>query len=270
MHATRSAAQSEGRRTSRPSTLFVLISILTLVSAVPVSAQRADFLFGRPVATVSLMTGWAMPGEGSDLFAQARDEVTIRRGDFASAPFLFELGVHAGERLDLAAGFEYAGRSVRAEWRDWVTADDLPIYQTTAFRRWRLTGGLKAYLFPRGRSISEYVWIPRGWTPYVAAGVGVTWYDFTQRGDFVVYEPGANEGDIYGAEVTSRGHGFTPYAATGLDVTLSRYFILRMEVRQHWGDGGVDPTAFTDFNDIDLSGLTGTIGIAFRTGGRGL
>ena len=270
MNATRSAAQPDGRRIFWPSTVLALVPVLTLLLAAPSSAQRADFLFGRPVATVSLMSGWAMPGESSDLFAQARDEVTIGRGDFASAPFLVELGVHAGDRFDIGVGFEYAGRSVRAEWREWVTADDLPIYQTTVFQRWRLTGGLKAYLFPRGRSISEYVWIPRGWTPYVAAGLGITWYDFTQRGDFVVYEPGANEGDIYGAEVTSRGHGFTPYAATGLDVTLSRYFILRMEVRQHWGTGGVDPAAFAGFDDIDLSGLTGTIGFAFRTGGSGL
>jgi hypothetical protein len=235
--------------------VLALAPILLLVLSAPLSAQRADFLFGRPAATVSVMTGWAMPGEGSDLFAQTRENLMVDRGDFASVPFLAELGVHAGDRFDVAVGFEYAGRSVRGEWQDWVTMDDLPIYLTTAFKRWRLTGGLKAYLFPRGRSISDFVWIPRGWTPYVAAGAGVTWYEFAQRGDF---------------DVTSRGHGFTPYAATGLDATLSRYFILRMEARHYWGDGGVDPTAFSGFNDIDLSGFSATIGIAFRTGGSGL
>lgn len=240
--------------------------LLGLAVAAPLSGQRADFLFGRPVATVAIGSGWSMPGEGSDLFAETRQKVTIDRGAFASAPIQLDAGLHLGERFDLAVGFEYADRSVQAEWRDWVTLDDLPILQTTEFRRQRLGAGLRAYLFPRGRSISEYAWIPRRWNLYLAGGAGVTWYDFLQHGDFVFEETA----DIYRARIGSRGYGFTPWAAAGLDITLTPYLVLRTEVRQWWGTGALDASAFGGYNDIDLSGLTASMGFAFRTGGRGL
>lgn len=240
-----------------------------LLLAAPLSAQRADFLFGRPAATVAISSGWSMPGEGSDLFTETRQNVTIGQGDFASVPLQLDVGLHLSERFDLALGFEYAGRAVQGEWRDWVTLDDLPILQTTEFRRQRLAVGLRAYLFRQGRSVSRYAWIPRRWNPYVAGGAGVTWYDFIQDGDFVA-QTGVDQGDIYRARVTSRGHGFTPWAAAGLDISVTPFFVLRTEVRQWWGTGGVDPSAFADYNDIDLSGLGVTVGFAFRTGGRGL
>jgi hypothetical protein len=248
---------------------LALFTVLGLAVAAPLSAQRADFLFGRPVATVSISTGWSMPGEGSDLFAETRQNVTIGRGDFSSVPLQLDAGLHVGRRFDLNLGFEYTDRAVQGEWRDWVALDDLPILQTTEFRRQRLAAGMRAYLFPRGRSISQYAWIPRRWNPYVAGGAGVTWYNFTQHGDFVT-PTGIDQADIFRARVTSRGHGFTPWAAAGLDISLTPYFVLRTEVRQWWGTGTVDPAAFGDYNDIDLSGLSATIGFAFRTGGRGI
>lgn len=254
------------RGTRPPSGAAAILPLLFLLSAVPVSAQRADFLFGRPAATVSFVSGWAMPGESSDLFVETREDMMVARGDFATAPFMVEAGIHIGDRLDIAAGFEYAGRSVRAEWRDYVWQDDRPIFQTTDFRRYRLMAGLRAYLFPRGRSISDYVWIPRTVSPYVAAGAGVTWYEFTRRGDFV-YEPTL---DIFEDRVVGRGYGLTPYAAAGLDLSLSPHFLIRAEVRQLWGSGGVDPTVWEGYNDIDLSGLRATLGFAFRTSGRGV
>lgn len=246
--------------------MLSLLSLLFLLLAAPVSAQRADFLFGRPAATVAFVSGWAMPGESSDLFAETREDMLMGRGDFATAPFMVEVGVRVRDRVDIAAGFEYAGRSVQTEWRDYVWQDDSPILQTAAFRRWRLMAGLKAYILPRGRSISEYAWVPRAWAPYVAAGAGVTWYEFTRRGDFV-YEPTL---DIFEDRLESRGHGVTPYAAAGMDISLSSHFLFRAEVRQLWGSGGVDPAVYEGYNDIDLSGLRATFGFAVRMGERGV
>jgi hypothetical protein len=238
--------------------------------ASPAVSQTPDFLFGKPTATLSVMTGWSMPGEGSDVFTATRSDVTVRRGDFASVPVRVGLAIHLSERLDWTMGFEYAGRSVEAEWREWVWMDDSPIYQTAEFKRSRLETGFRAYLFPRGRLISEFAWIPGDWSPYLGAGGAVTWYDFTRRGDFVVSEPGANEGEIFGDRVTSTGHGLTPWAAAGVDVTLSPHLLLRLESRQYWGTGDVDRRAYEGYNDIDLSGTSLTIGFAVRVGGRGI
>ena len=244
--------------------LAALLSLTPLFAPPALSAQRADFLFSRPHATLGFTTGVAQPGEGSDLFAEAREHLTVKRGAFASPFIMADLGIRLTERLDLAFGLEHAGSAVHSEMRDWVTQDDQPITQTTEFKRSRLTAGLRAYLLRRGRSISDYAWVPNRFSPYLAGGLGVTWYEFVQYGDFVDYETW----DIFGATIASDGAGWTPYAAAGLDVTLHPYILLRSEVRHYWGTGSIDRTAFDGFNDIDLSGLRGAVGLVFRMGGR--
>lgn len=237
-----------------------VLLLLLLVSAVPLTAQRADFLFGRPNMTVTAMGGWDFPGEGSDLFADARRFLTVSRGDFSSPLFMVEAGIRATERIDVTLGLEFASSTVRSEDADYVYQDDRPILQTTEFRRRRLSGGVKAYLFPRGRSISEFVWVPGTWSPYVGGGVGVTWYEFAQRGDFVDYITL----DIFESRLRSRGSGFSPHVMAGLDVTLSRYFFLRAEYRYLWGSAEVDQSVYQGYGDIDLSGSRATLGLGFR------
>ena len=248
-------------RVARFSTLLL---VLTLVPAAPVLAQDADFVFGRPTATLSFMTGLARPGEGGDLFDFVRDELTLGRGDFTSALIGGEVGVAVLDPVDVTVGLEYSGRTVPSEMRDWVTQDDQPITQSTKFTRFRVSVGAKAYLLPRGRSISRYAWIPAPWSPFLGAGLGMTWYEFTQEGDFVDSETA----NIFEDRFTSRGHGITPWVSAGADITLSPYFYLRAEARHLWGTGSIDRSTFQGFEPLDLSGFRAMIGVGVRTMGR--
>ena len=243
-----------------PRSLPALALLLAAWLATPAAGQRADFLFGSPHATLSGSTGWSIPSESSDLFRFSREHLTVGRGDFASPFLLAELGIHATSRIDVTAGIELAGRTVDSEMRDWVTQDDQPIRQATEYSTRRGLGGLKVYLLPRGREISQFAWVPSAWTPYVGGGIGMTWYTFEQEGDFVDFETL----DIFEDRLTADGSGFTQYAVAGVDVTLSSYFLLRMEYRHVWGSAEVDSAAFDDFGDIDLSGSRATLGIGFR------
>ena len=234
---------------------------LLLLLAVPVSAQSPDFLFKRPAVTVSLQGGWAMPGEGSDLFDFARDQLTIEEGDFAAPVVLAEVGFRLTERFDAAVGLEYAGNSVDSEMRDWVTQDDQPIPQTTEFNRTRLMASLKGYLLPRGRQVSRFAWIPNRWSPYVGVGGGFSWYEFEQRGDFVDYQTL----DIFEGQFRAEGRGFTGQALAGLDVTITPHFLVRGEYRYIWGAGDMESADFVDFDDsVDLSGSQVMLGFAVR------
>lgn len=248
-------------RVARVSTLLLL---LTLVPVAPAIAQDADFVFGRPAATLSFMTGLARPGEGSDLFEFVRDTLTLGRGDFASALISGEAGVTVLDPVDVTVGLEYSGRTAPSEMRNWVTQDDQPITQTTKFTRFRVLVGAKAYLLSRGRSISRYAWIPAPWSPYLGAGLGMTWYEFTQEGDFVDSETA----DIFEDRFTTKGHGITPWVAAGADITLSPYFYLRAEARHLWGTGTIDRSTFQGFAPLDLSGFRAMIGVGVRTTGR--
>lgn len=257
------------RATAAPSTRWrpLLGSLLLLLlPAAPLAAQSADFLFGRPGGTIAFMAGFVRPDESADLFEFTRDQLTVGRGDFTSALVGAEVGFRTSDHVDLTLGLEYAGRSVSSEMRDWVTQDDQPILQTTEYTRWRATAGAKAYLLSRGRRVSEYAWVPASWSPYLGAGVGFTWYDFTQHGDFVDFQTL----DIFADRLSTADRGFTPWVAAGLDLSLSTHFILRLDARHYWGSADVDDAVFDGFNDIDLSGYQATIGLAFRTGGGSL
>ena len=237
-----------------------LAACLLLLPAVPVGAQTADFLFHRPPATLSVVGGWAMAGEGSQLFAEVRDQLTVSRGDFSAPALMVEVGVRITERLDLALGLEGASTSVRSEMRDWETIDGLAIPQETRFDRTRLMASVKGYLFRRGRRISEYAWVPARWSPYLGGGVGLTWYEFRQAGDFV--DPDTQQ--IFEARLRSTGYGPGAHALAGVELSLSARFILRGEYRHIWAAAPLDPTVYQEFDDLDLSGGRATLGFAVR------
>ena len=246
---------------TRLAALSLLAASFLLAGAPELFAQRPDFLFNRPTFTLAASAGWVMPGEGGDLFDFTREQLTVDRGDFASPALMAELGVRITERLDLAVGLEYASRTVDSEMRDWVTQNDQPIRQSTDFSRTRVLGSLKGYLFPRGRRISQFAWVPNRWSPYLGGGVGHTWYEFTQEGDFVDY---LTE-DIFADQFRATGKGTTLHGLAGVELSLTPHLLLRGEYRYIWGDGGFSDSDFEGFgNEIDLSGSSFLLGLGVR------
>lgn len=236
----------------------VLAGLVLLIPA-PVQAQ-SDFLLKRPALTLSVFGGWAMPGEESDLFEFTRQELTVDEGDFSSPVGMVEAALRVTERLDVALGLEHASRSVASEMREWVTMDDLPIPRTTEFSRTRFLASGKVYLLPRGRSISQYAWVPYRWSPYIGGGAGISHYEFSQAGDFVHFETA----DIFEDRLRSDGSALTAHALAGAQLSLTPRFLLRGEYRYIWGSAEVDDSDFLGFNPIDLSGSRVMLGAAVR------
>lgn len=222
-------------------------------------AQSADFLFRRPTVSAALRLGWAVPRAGSDLFDLVTDSLTLDRSDFATATIQAELGVRVGERLDLTLGVGHAESSSRSEFVNWVEEGDLPIEQTTTFRRTPIEVGVKGYLRERGRAISRFAWVPYRWAPYVGGGAGVMVYAFEQSGDFVDYETA----EIFTRDFVSEGAAPTAHVAAGLDVSLSPHLLLTGEGRYQWASAELSDD-FDAFDPIDLSGFQLTAGVAFR------
>lgn len=240
----------------------VLVGALAgLALSMPAAVHaQSDFLLKRPALTLSVFGGWAMPGEESDLFDFTRQELTISEGDFSSPVGMVEAALRLTERLDVAVGIEHASRSVSSEMREWVTVDDLPIPRTTEFSRTRVLASAKGYLFPRGRSISQYAWVPYRWSPYIGGGGGISRYEFSQAGDFVHFETA----DIFEDRLRSEGSALTAHALAGAQLSLTPRFLLRAEYRYIWGSAEVDESDFFGFNPIDLSGSRVMLGAAVR------
>jgi opacity protein-like surface antigen len=242
--------------------LLCLTGVGAALAAVqPVQAQSSGdgFLFREPVASLTLRGGFGHAGAASDLFSFTREQLTLGRGDFSGPALGADVAIRVAPRLDLAVGVGYSGARATSEFRDWVDDDDLPIEQVTTFERVPVTANVKAYLTPRGRSIGTLAWLPARAAPYVGAGGGAMWYRFQQQGDFVDFETL----EIFSDELVTSGWAPTAQALAGLDFSLTPRIALTGEARYAWARA--EPgDAFQNFDPIDLSGVSATLGVTFR------
>lgn len=262
--AAHRCASSDGRATTwRIGTAVVasaaLLSILAVPAEAPAQGSGDGFLFKRPVATLTLRGGFGRANARSEIFSFASRQLTIGRGDFSGFAAGAELGLVLTSRLGIDLGVGYAGSSTPSEYRDFVDQDDLPIEQTTSFRRVPVTASLRAYLTPRGRSVGHFAWIPAKLAPYVGGGGGMMWYSFRQTGAFIDDESRAVFNDTF----TSAGWTPEAHAMAGIDLSLSPRFMLTGEGRYTWAKADMSDD-FVGFNRIDLSGFAITAGIAVR------
>ena len=160
-------------------------TICLLSAAVPLLPSQIwaqgsgrGFLFKQPTLQVGIHGGYTRARAGGSVLDFARNELTLKKRDFDASAWGLELAVRASERLDIAFDVRVARSEVGSEMRDWVDQDNLPIEQTTTFVRVPVTVSTKYYLRDRGRALSEFVWIPEKWAPFVGAGGGLAWYRF--------------------------------------------------------------------------------------------
>lgn len=217
------------------------------------------FLFGAPHGSISLRGGFAQPSAGSDIFSFVHQHLTVGRGDFAGTSLSGDLTVLGSERLALQFGFGYSARSAPSEYRDWVDNKELPIEQSTYLRRMPLTIGLRYYLTAPGRTLGRLAWVPTRVVPYVAAGTGITWYEFRQAGDFVDYKTL----DVFNTTLKSSGWAPNVFGALGANYALTARTGLVAEARYDMASGRMS-SDFAGFNRIDLSGVSATLGLTFH------
>lgn len=222
-------------------------------------AQTADFLFERPAISIGFHGGIISPRADSDIFSEARRELTIGGDAFRSSIWGVDVEIGAAERVSVEIALGFATASVDSEYRHWVGDDDLPIPQTTTFRRRPLTATLKGYPMERGQSVGNLAWIPARFAPYVGIGGGWVWYTFEQSGEF--FDPETLI--IYGDVLTSNGSGPVGHVEAGLDFTLHPRMVLTGAGRYSWSAAKTGQD-FEGWDDIDLSGASATIGLAIR------
>lgn len=239
-----------------------VIAAIALVSVAPVAAQSSGegFLFKTPRGSFSLHGGYALARAGSDIFSEATSQLTLDKRDFSSFSVGGDISYAMTPRLDLVFGGDFSSAKQDSEFRDWVDNNDQPIEQSTDFKRLPLTVSLKYYLGDRGRSVSQFAWIPSRYSPYVGLGGGALWYRFRQQGDFVDFQ----DLDVFYAELQSSGWTPTGHAMAGVDYTLGPWLALTAEGRYSLGKARLDREEYEGFEKIDLSGFAGTVGFRVR------
>lgn len=254
-------------RSSRRALLVGAAAILSaLLVTVPAEAQSGrGFLFGEPSILLGVRGGYGIASAGSDIFDFSREHLTLSKSDFNSLTGQAEVGFRLHPRVYLMGTVGYSGTTADSESRLFEGSDDLPILQTTEFRRVPLTAGLRFYPLETGRRVGSFVWVPATFTPYVGAAAGGMWHRFIQEGEFVDTSEPLDDGSfpIFRDRFESSGWTTAFEGFAGVEYTLSPRLALTAEGRYTWADAELS-SRFEDFEPIDLSGFALTIGISFR------
>ena len=136
--------------------LLAASTALLAATAAPLAAQSSGngYLFGTPDARLSLHAGYAHANAKSDLFDFVIENLTVERSAFSGPSIGVDLALTLAPRADLTFSLDYAAAITDSEDRRYAEgADDLPIQQTTSFRRVPVTANAIFYLTPRGRSV---------------------------------------------------------------------------------------------------------------------
>jgi opacity protein-like surface antigen len=254
--------QEEAMLMAKPSKRSIaLAAALTLGATFPARAQHAGdgFLFHAPQARISIRGGYDHANAHSDVFDDAVNLLTLKRSDFSGLTVGADVAFALTSRVDLSLDVGYSGTNKASEDRQFIDNNNLPVQQTTSFKRVPLTANLRYYLTPPGRTVGRLAWIPSKVVPWVGAGAGMMWYRFQQEGDFVDYQTL----NIFPSTVSSSDWTPTVQGMAGLDISLTPLMALRLDSRYVWARAPLGQD-FVGYNRIDLSGVQATLGLTFR------
>jgi hypothetical protein len=237
------------------------LSLLLAGFAVPAQGQGSGngYLFGRPDVRFSLHAGYAHANAKSELFDFVIENLTVERGAFSGPSLGGDFAVRLAPRLDLSFGVDYSAAVKNSDDRRYEDNNNLPIEQTTSFRRVPLMANAMLYLASRGRSVGTLAWIPARVVPWVGAGAGTMWYRFQQEGDFVDYQTL----NVFSTRLQSSGWAPAVQGLGGVDVTISPRLGFTADARYLWAKADLS-SDFRGFDRIDLSGITGSFGLTIR------
>jgi hypothetical protein len=235
-----------------------LIFLLACAAAARAQGSR-DFLFGEPRASIGVRGSWVFAREGSDIFSFVKQQLTIDDGDFNAPAIAADVGIAIARRVEIVGGVEFSRTAMRSEYRNFVDNDRRPIEQDTQLRGLDLSASLRIALAPRGRGVSRLAWVPSRATPYVGAGGGMLWYQFTQQGDFIdALAP--SPPPVFFDRFESKGHTPSAHVFGGVDVRLFRGLMGTVEGRYLWANAPLG-RSYENFDPIDLAGFRMSAGI---------
>ena len=220
---------------------------------------RLDFRFSAPRFSIGVRGGGAFNRSEGEIYDFLTDELTLERSDFFGPAFAADFSWRLTSWMDAVIGFEVSGSSTDSEFRDYVDEFGIPITQNTRLTQVPLTVSLKFYPIGRGRQVGQYAWVPSAVAPYVGGGIGATWYELRQKGEFVDFVDMA----IFEDRFTSDGWAFAGHVFLGIDIKLIKSLGLVIEGRYYWANADLRGD-FVGFDPIDLDGARVMAGVNWK------
>jgi opacity protein-like surface antigen len=236
------------------------------------SEPRRDFRFAAPRVSLGLRGGWAFNRAEGEIYDFLTDQLTLEKSDFNAPAGTIDFSLRLTSWLDAVFGVEYSGRETSSEDRYFEDEFGNPIEQDTRLTQVPITFSLKLYPIGRGRQVGQYAWVRKAVVPYLGGGIGPTWYELKQKGDFVHETDPDDPNDdfcqgapacIFEDAFSSEDWTFAQHAFLGVDIKLTRNLGLILEGRYYWADADVGGD-YIGFDPIDLDGARVMIGINWK------
>jgi opacity protein-like surface antigen len=244
--------------------------MIFLLGSAPLHAADPDdhpsgFSFHAPRIFFGAHAGMNFPQAKGDIFGVAIRDLTLEKSDFHAPDFGGDFGVYLNSHFAAVGSFDYARSNTTSEYRHFIEDNGNPIKQTTRFSQWSLLGSLRYYPWKTGEVIGNRSWIPTRVLPYVAAGLGIVRYNFSQQGDFVDFSTFVINSD----SLLTKKSALMTHLSAGIDFAVTPRIVLNLETRYSWANGSISNglDRFTPdyaFDSIDLNGLKALGGIYFR------
>jgi opacity protein-like surface antigen len=247
------------------------LAAATLLSAGPTAAAEPPGQAGA----FNMRFGGFFPGGGGDFWSNNENKFTLDHSDFnglmggvgytASITNYFE--------VDVDADF-YASSNTSAN-RSISDSFGFPILHDTRLAMFPLTVGFR--VLPAGRYTrrgSEGKHFVRRPVPYLGAGIGGSYWQYEEEGDFVYDDPTVPEGQsIFYDRMKNSGFAFEKHVMVGMEFPVSPEWNITFEVRESWAEatpGSAFPSQVSNpilsipGGTLDLGGTIVTVGGSLR------
>jgi hypothetical protein len=237
--------------------------ILALVALPSIAAAQSGkgYLFKRPSGSFVMRLGYEAANTSSQPFTVAREQTTLGPRSFDGFKLGLDLNATMTDHLDFVTTFDASTRTNTAEYREWEEGGQPIVHQSTLDRA-ALGVGIRFNPLGRGKQISSLAFIPAKMVPYVGGTVGMMWYDFTQKGDFVEVVDDTT-GNIFTDELRSSHYNVMAQAFTGIERRVNARWSLVGEARYTQSSAKLVKD-YAGLGDIQLSGLAFTLGATVR------
>jgi opacity protein-like surface antigen len=199
---------------------------------------------------LELRIGGFFPRGHSDLFSDVDELYGARKQDFQGVSGGVEYSFNATDHVEFGVHLDGYGRRVETTYRDFEREDGSPIFQDLTLTVVPL--GVSVRLLPAGRRARV--------SPYLTAGADVIFYKYEEQGDFIDFF--TDDLEIASDAFVSEGAAPGFHVAAGLRVPVSHDFDVTGEVRYQQARTRMNDD-FSE-NRIDLSGVSGTVGVRIR------
>jgi hypothetical protein len=213
-----------------------VVAILILVgSAGPASAQQG----------VTFNLGGVLPRSEdarvqNDVLNTNLNYLVFDISDFNGVTVGGDWSLPLGDYFEAAVGVSYYQHSVPTIYDDWVNNDGSEIEQTLKLRNIPLTAMVR--ILPLGAK--------RNIQPYVAAGLGVNMWRYSETGEFVdLYD-----NSIFRDNFVQSGTAVGPVAAFGVRGRFAPKASIGMEFRWQWAEANLSTDFLSD--KLDLGGFS--------------